>query len=99
MRAFNVQLNGKKLCLAGVRGNGVLSAMVVWAERGKIENPFIEVGGLANEEQQKWIKQRHLQVGDEIRIRVVESNSVDKPIERTHPTRRNASELVKGMYD
>lgn len=30
MRSFNVSLNGKKLCLAGVGERGVLSAIISW---------------------------------------------------------------------
>jgi len=101
MRAFNVLLNGKKLCLAGVHETGVLSTMVVWTKRDGNEKLFMEVGGLAQEENRKWIKQRHLRVGDEIRIKIVQAKSVDKPIEitRTDPVERlkDAKRYVRVM--
>jgi hypothetical protein len=88
MRSFNVSLNGKKLCLAGVGERGVLSAIISWVagDRGG-EDLFIEVGGLANEEHIDWIKQKRLQVGDEIRVKIVESGSADEPVRRrrSHP--------------
>jgi hypothetical protein len=88
MRAFKVSLNGKKLCLAGVGEPGVLSAIVNWvAGAGRGEDLFMEVGGLANEEHVAWIKQKHVRVGDEIRVKIVEAGSVDRPVQkrRTHP--------------
>ena len=86
MYAFKVSLNGKKLCLAGVGERGVL-AIVNWVARDRGTDLFMEVGGLANEEHVAWIKQKHLRVGDEIRVKIVEAGSVDKPVERRriHP--------------
>lgn len=73
MRALSVSLNGKKLCLAGVGERGVLSAIISWVAGDRGEDSFLEVGGLANEEHIDWVNQKRLQVGDEIRIEVVES--------------------------
>jgi len=87
MRAFSVSLNGKKLCLAGVGERGVLSAIVNWVATDRGADLFMHVGGLANEEHVDWVKQKRLQVGDEIRVKVVEARSVDKPVRkrRIHP--------------
>jgi len=87
MRAFNVSLNGKKLCLAGVGERGVLSAIVSWVAGDRRADLFLEVGGLANEEHVDWVKQKRLQVGDEIRVKIVEGGSADKPVRtrRTDP--------------
>jgi hypothetical protein len=87
MRSFEVSLNGKKLCLAGVGERGVLSAIInrVAGDRG--EDLFMHVGGLANEEHRDWIKHKHLHVGDEICVKIVESGSADEPVRRrrNHP--------------
>lgn len=87
MRAFNVSLNGNKLCLAGVGEHGVLSAIISWVAGDRGEDLFIHVGGLANEEHIDWVKRKRLQVGDKIRIEVVESRSVGEPVRRrrNHP--------------
>ncbi len=87
MRAFKVSLNGKKLCLAGVGGHGVLSAIISWVAGDRGEDLFIEVGGLANEEHIDWVKQKPLRVGDEICIKIVELGSADEPVRRrrNHP--------------
>jgi hypothetical protein len=87
MRAFKVSLNGKKLCLAGVGEHGVLSAIVNWVAGDRGADLFMEVGGLASEEHVAWIRQKHLRVGDEIRVKIVDAGSVDRPVEkrRVHP--------------
>lgn len=47
----------------------------------------MHVGGLANEEHMDWIKPKHLQIGDEICVKIVESESADEPERRrwNHP--------------
>jgi hypothetical protein len=90
MRAFKVSLNGKKLCVAGIGDEGVLSATVNWVagERGKSKGDgdlFLHVGGLVipAEVHVAWVAQRPLQVGDEIRLRVVETPVADEPIAKS----------------
>jgi hypothetical protein len=91
MRAFQVYLNGKRLCTAGVGDDGVLTAIVTWvrgarntpSHRSKLvqgEDIFIEVGGLISprREHVSWL-QRSLRLGDDVRITVVERTSVDRP--------------------
>jgi hypothetical protein len=86
MRAFKVYLNRKKLCLAGIGDDGVLTAITNWVSGGphKTSDLFLEVGGLVSpsREHLNWIKQKPLRVGDEIRVKIVEKDSVDKPIDR-----------------
>ncbi len=86
MRAFRVYLNSKKLCLAGIGDDGVLSAITSWVAGGhyKAADLFLEVGGLISptREHVNWIKQKPLHLGDEIRVKIVETDSVDGPIER-----------------
>jgi hypothetical protein len=90
MRAFKISLNGKKLCVAGIGDEGVLSATVNWVAgvRGKRKGDgdlFLHVGGLAipADVHVAWVAQRPLQVGDEIRLKVVETPVVDKPIAKS----------------
>ena len=86
MVAFKVYLNSKKLCLAGIGDDGVLSAITNWVAGGhyKAADLFLEVGGLISptREHVNWIKQKPLHVGDEIRVKIVETDSVEGPIER-----------------
>jgi len=94
MRAFKISLNGKRLCLAGISDRGVLSAIVNQVAGDHGSDLFMEVGGLANEEHVAWIKQKRLGVGDEIRVKVVETGSVGTPAEkrRIHPAERRKSQ-------
>jgi len=77
MHAFEVSLNGKRLCVAGVGERGVLTTMISWVARDRTADLSMEVGGLANEEHVKWVRQKKLRVGDEIRVEIVEAASVD----------------------
>ncbi len=48
MRAFRVYLNGKKLCVAGVGDDGVLSAIVDCVGRSGGTDTSLHIGGLLN---------------------------------------------------
>lgn len=95
MIAFEVIVNGSKLCDAGIEGPGVLSAILSWAHRvpeAKAESNdscptdelVLEVGGLKSERddlpsQQMSWLSRHLQVGDAIVINIKSLKTVDPP--------------------
>ena len=87
MRAFEVYLNKKKLCIAGIGNDGVLDAMVNWVARGGRGDLFLDVGGLVSpaEEFVRWVNQRPLRVGDQVHIKIIEADAVDKPIKRWRP--------------
>ncbi|MBI2837840.1 MAG: hypothetical protein HYX75_05975 [Acidobacteria bacterium] len=92
MIAFEVSVNGRMVCTAGVRDFGVLSAILTWARRRAeksgdgldIEEELtFDVGGLDScaplaGEHLKWLG-RSLVVGDSVSIRVVEVEQVDSP--------------------
>src|SRR5260370_39359023 len=46
MRAFQVYLNGKRLCVAGIGDDGVLNVMVDWVAGNGHADLFLRVGGL-----------------------------------------------------
>jgi hypothetical protein len=81
MRAFEIHLNGKKLCLAGLR-KGIVAVNLKWVARAKRTDEIggISVSGLIEETNQHitWSMQQ-LDVGDELRIKLVEKSAVDKP--------------------
>jgi hypothetical protein len=85
MLTFEVHLNGKKVCTAGIGEPGVLTSIVTWVlgdghgrPKGK-EELDIRVGGLVSrtEEHLDWLRRR-LQRGDEISIRVVDAGAADR---------------------
>jgi hypothetical protein len=85
MLAFHVHLNGKKVCIAGVPGTGVLSAHVTWVRRtGTKEELTMDVGGLITptDEYVRRTYGRPVRVGDEVRIKIVEADRVDRPSSR-----------------
>ena len=57
------------------------NAMVDVVGRKNDYNMMIRVGGFENNEFLIWSR-RDLRIGDEIRIRIVETESIDVPVER-----------------
>jgi hypothetical protein len=93
MRAFEVYSNNKKICLAGIGDDGVLTAIVHWVTKKGSGDLFLTVGGLVSpvSEHVSWVKQ-DLQVGDVITVKIVEASSTDTPRKRT---RSNPAEDLK----
>ena len=83
MRAFEVHLNGERLCVAGFDGDGVLNTMIDQVAGSGRRDICFRVGGLitATDEHVRWINLR-LKVGDEVALKVVETESVDMPAQR-----------------
>lgn len=93
MKSFEVTINGKKQCTAGVGNKGVLTAILSFvkgtsasdeAHQGsESESLDISVGGWANiapgiSEHLEWLNQ-DLSVGDEITIKIIEVVECDEP--------------------
>jgi len=89
MTAFEVFINGHRVCLAGVGENGVLAAIVNWiGGPDKAETFRLSVSGLdtSTDEHLTW-KVPTIGVGAEVLVRVLESSSVDLPHNRK-PSKR-----------
>jgi len=95
MRAFQVHINGKKVCVAGIGQDGVLTSIVNWVAKKGEGDLFVTVGGLISPagDHVTWVRQ-DLQVGDEILLRVVEAKTSDVPGKRTST---NLAEEVKNQ--
>ena len=95
MIAFEIVINGIKICEAGIEGLGVLDAMLFSARRlphgdDELNRQYppdelvLEVGGLSSgfddgrRQHLKWLR-RNLQVGDEVCIKIKNSEIVDQP--------------------
>jgi hypothetical protein len=76
MRAFQVSLNGKKLCLAGIGDDGVLTAIVTWVKGKGKGDLFLEVGGLVtpSDEHVSWKNQTPLRLGNTIEIKIIDAS-------------------------
>lgn len=99
MIAFEIRLNGKKLCTAGINAmHGLLESCISWSKRDlsslpeenrnvvSAEDIKITVGGQArfspnHYESLKW-KGFKLAVGDEVSIKIVETDIIDEPNKR-----------------
>jgi hypothetical protein len=80
MRTFAVYLNGKRLCLAGIGNDGVLTAIVNWVVGRGRRDMWLSVGGLISttDEHVRWSNAK-LHVGDQIKIKIRETASADDP--------------------
>ena len=111
---FHVYLNNKKVVTSGVKGQGVLSAIVSWVKRptqafdrkksGSVEESILHVGGLitASNEHVRWVD-RKLKIGDEIRIVIDRKGNINKPRHRKRINRaqelRAQKSYVKAMAE
>jgi hypothetical protein len=83
MRAFEVYLNGKRLCVAGIGDNGVLTTIIDHVLGHGRNEQHVRIGGLNSTTGEHIIwKRKRLKTGDEVRVRIVESTLVDRPKER-----------------
>lgn len=83
MLAFDVCVNGKRLCLAGTAPNDMFSTIISWTCRSPNLIEF-NVGGIASGDPQvqiDWTTPR-ISIGDEITIRLVDSDTFDESGER-----------------
>ena len=103
MRAFDVHVNGKKLCLAGVGIDGAFAAIISHVVDKDRDGIRVSVGGTrgvtsALDENIQWAS-RTLKTGDEITLRIVEAESVDRPRTRKQvdhaETRRTNERLCR----
>lgn len=78
MRAFEIHLNGKKLCVAGLE-DGMLSFSVSCTEnrQGRGEVGLGMTGLLLTQATVRW-QQRSLQMNDEVCLKIVEVAKSDK---------------------
>ena len=81
MRGMEVHLNGNKLCTAGIGTDGVLTTTLNVVSREGEYHMEMRVGGLENNEFLNW-STNGLRVGDEITVRIIETDSIDPPAER-----------------
>lgn len=81
MQGLEVSLNGEKLCIAGVSGGDAVSATIDVVGPRNGSTITLRVAGLENELYVVWCD-RGLRVGDEVTVRMVETDIVDQPMRR-----------------
>jgi hypothetical protein len=96
VKAFLVSVNKQRVALAGIGDNGSMSAVVQWIGGTGLEGVALRnqlrliLGGLdtATREHVRW-DVPEIAVGDEIVIKVVESDSIDPESSRYVASERN----------
>jgi hypothetical protein len=85
MTAFEIYLNGRKVCTAGLNGAGVVMPTITWflgegPRRKRSEELAFHVSGLVSRTRTHltWAH-RPLKIGDEVRIVVAKKSKVDAP--------------------
>lgn len=97
MTAIEVRVNGRKQCVAGIKCDGVVTAILSWVGRGDEhralprEDVTFRVGGLDSKrrEHMEWLT-RNMSVGDEIVLRVVDVPKSSVPKKRRRRTTANS---------
>lgn len=108
MIAFEICLNGEKICVAGIGSHGVLSQTLTWhqrepktdsGEKSQSPKPHFHIGGLVNQEHVDWISLQAVNVGDELNIKIVEVESADEPVhrERAESDEERAQKVRDGL--
>jgi len=95
MRAFEIFLNGKPLCVAGIGSDGYISAYVTY--RSEPSLTWVDVLGLVNRKKLyvQWTSTK-LQTGDQILLKIVNRKSVDKyKTIRRHDAKRDVESMKR----
>jgi len=86
MICFEVIINGEKICTTGTGEEGVITAIFSYVKQAAEENtsdesdePRLHVGGYKNGVHLEWTD-GILEIGDEVTIRVIETNEFDAPV-------------------
>ncbi|HTU19536.1 MAG TPA: hypothetical protein VMG10_15860 [Gemmataceae bacterium] len=97
MIAFIISVNGQHAGTIGIGNNGVLTTCVNWVGHpGDDGNLFLQFGGLdtSTDEHVRWRDPPAIKVGDMVTVQVVETDTVDVPIERKTPAQLIEDEKV-----
>jgi hypothetical protein len=105
MICFDVYLNGEKLCRAGMKDAVVMNCILDWVklEEGGEEMAFT-VGGLYDHPSggtahPRWLNRRQLKTGDEVTIRIVDSETADEPVSEKVSTPEWLKEQERKYYE
>jgi DNA-directed RNA polymerase subunit E'/Rpb7 len=81
MKAFEVSLNGKRLCIAQIGEEGFASAQIGTIEVKKSRRMTLTVCGMdaIRNTFVSWLTHRRIKIGDEIRVKIIETEKVDQP--------------------
>jgi hypothetical protein len=81
VKAMLVEINGKRVCVAALNGKGNVNAAIHWW-RDDGEVVMLDVVGIDDGEAAIW-PAPHLQFGDEVRIKMIDTEKGDPPIKQS----------------
>jgi hypothetical protein len=96
MTVFDVYLNDRKCCRAGVGADGGLTAIVNWVKlkgaaartarrlNRPVEESRLEVGGLSDRTHRSWLG-RNVAIGDRVTIAIGRAGRIDRPLRQRRP--------------
>jgi hypothetical protein len=82
MKAMLIEVNGKRVCLVSLDGEGHLHASLSWLREADIEGLHLSVVGAQGREPAIW-PISPIQVGDDVRFRIVETDRADPPLKQS----------------
>jgi hypothetical protein len=99
---FELKINGKLICSAGVGGLQFLTASLTWMKR-KEEELNVSVGGMAfqangDREEVRWVNQP-VASGDEIVIRILDRLEYDEPVQRLPSNPNQERETMRQILE
>lgn len=111
MICFDIDLNGKRLCRAGVGESGTIYSSVLWVggsphspkHRGRTNSGVLELGvtgalgSLERQVHRQWVE-RQLRPGDTVSIRIVNADSADRPRREQVIATASTRELERRHY-
>jgi len=104
MTAFEVSLNGRKKCTAGVNEAGVVVSAITWARgdgrKRVFEDLDFRVSGLISRTHTHvdWFH-RQLKAGDEVKIVVVEKAKIDRPKKRRTESKASREKRERDLVE
>ena len=85
MVAFEIKINGRKRCVAGLNEAGNLVASLWWTKQtGARQKSWLNVGAVTGERGESdrvllWVDEKSMRVGDKLSIRIVQTQTADPP--------------------
>ncbi len=96
MRAFEVYLNNKRLCVAGIGGDSVLTAIISQVIKKGKKELRLHVGGLVSSTGEHWTwTNLGFKLGDEVRVTSVETERTNMPRKRIREDPKRDIEFKK----
>ena len=96
MKALLVEVNGRRVCLAGLSGGGQVTASLTLSQTEGHEFCLLAVCGVDGNEGAIWPadspSRDQVRIGDEVKLRVIDTDKADPRIKQsTQVTPRRAS--------